>query len=436
MSREKSGRRAHAAPRALGLGTAAALAALAATGCSWSTRHRPVREGERLVLPSAVVPAPAGGGWRVSRTAGENGRMLELAHGPGGAEDRWLTIAELESVEPAPARDALVADLSGAARESLRDPAARVEELPATAPAQLGPGAVSVALRAEQSTATAGVLERRVVSVGHLHVVSPGEAGRTLYLHLSEAATSDRPGRFAEDWEALLAGTEITPADRAHVAAAARADDFPKEFQPGLARRSLTLPRAGFQWALERHRWVEPGGFTGSAGLALGLTDHLQLDTPGFLRLSLGEAEALTRPEYAIGAGLTGVEHDAERGTSWTFGASFEARRRLGRDVAVQGILLPEVQHASRTRRTHAGGGASAGVVWDVDRLGLVSLGLEAGWARPADTTQRNGAWIGGLRTPLVTVHALWVDLGLLGAVAWNDGAPGIIAGASLLLTL
>jgi hypothetical protein len=33
-------------------------------------------------------------------------------------------------------------------------------------------------------------------------------------------------------------------------------------------------------------------------------------------------------------------------------------------------------------------------------------------------------------------VHALWVDLGLLGAVAWDDGTPGFIAGASFLLTL
>jgi hypothetical protein len=415
---------------------AATALALASAACSWAPKQRAVRDGERLVLASAVVPVPAGAGWRASQTLGENGRMVELAHGPSGAEDRSLTIVELAGTEPLPSREAAVADVSAVARESVRDPAARIDEVAAAAPARLGPGAVAIAVRAEQSTATAGILERRVATVGQLHAVSPGDPARNLSFQYWEAATSDRPGRFAEDWAALLQGVELTPPDRAHVAAAARADDFPKSFELGLARRSLTLPQLGFQWSLEGHRWVKPGGVTGSAGLALGLTDHLELDAPGFLRLSFGEVDALTSPEYAVGAGLSAVEYSSTSGSSWTFGASVQARRRLGSDVAVQGILLPEARHESATGRTRAGGGASAGIVWDVDRLGLVSLGLEAGWARPADETQRNGPWIGGLRTPLVTVHALWVDLGLLGAVAWDDGTPGFIAGASFLLTL
>jgi hypothetical protein len=44
--------------------------------------------------------------------------------------------------------------------------------------------------------------------------------------------------------------------------------------------------------------------------------------------------------------------------------------------------------------------------------------------------------WIGGNATPLVTVHLPLVDIGLSGAAAWEDGRPGVLAGASFLLTL
>jgi hypothetical protein len=220
----------------------------------------------------------------------------------------------------------------------------------------------------------------------------------------------------------------------ANVAAAARARGYPKVFEPGLARRSLTLPQLGFQWTVDRERRLAHDGFTGGWGAALGLTDRLELDTPGFLRLALGEPEALRRPEVALGAGLTGYEHDAARGNVWAFGASAQARKRVSRAFAVRGLLLVEGAHESRTGRSHRGSTVSFGVVWDVHEL--VSLGLDTGYALRPWREEDDLVWVGGRGTPLVTLHLPFLDVGLSGAAAWNGERTGLLAGASLLLTL
>jgi hypothetical protein len=112
-----------------------------------------------------------------------------------------------------------------------------------------------------------------------------------------------------------------------------------------------------------------------------------------------------------------------------------QARKRIAADVAWQGGLFGEVAHESRTGRDRVGGGARAGVVWDVHRY--ATLGLEAGWQSGVwKGTSSNLAWVGGFTTPLVTFHLPLLDAGLRGAVAWDHGRPGLLAGFSLLLTL
>jgi len=153
------------------------------------------------------------------------------------------------------------------------------------------------------------------------------------------------------------------------------------------------------------------------------------------LAYSFGETEALTRPEIAVGAGLTGFEHDAIRGSAWGFGASVQARRRIAADVAWRALLFGEIAHESRTGGDRPGGGATTGVVWDVHRY--ATLGLEAGYAsRPWKDASSRVVWVGGDATPLVTVHLPLVDVGLRGAAAWDHGRPGLLAGFDLLLTL
>lgn len=103
--------------------------------------------------------------------------------------------------------------------------------------------------------------------------------------------------------------------------------------------------------------------------------------------------------------------------------------------MAWRALALAESTHESRTRRNAAGGVATTGLVWDVH--GFVSLGLEAGYeARSWDRPRRHLVWLGGSGTPLVTVHAPFLDLGLTGAMAWEDGEPGVLAGFRVQLTL
>jgi hypothetical protein len=412
--------------------------ALAGSGCSWVPRARTLREGERLELQSAVVTAPADPGWRGRRTFDAGARELDLAHrSENGAWDRFITLREADGALALPSREYVLAELSRAARARLGDPAAEIEEIPAAPPGRFGGSAIAVALRAEESDAKAGASGRRCLHSAMLVFVSPAGGDRTTAIHYAEATSGSPSSRPEEAWAALLEGVELRPATPANVeAAAARGDDFPKTFEPGLARRSLTLPQSGFQALFHGERWLAPGGAsTPSVGLAFGVTDHLELDTPGFLRYAFGEAEALTRPEVAVGGGLTGYDHDAAHGSVWGFGATAEARRRLAAEVALRVQTLVEGVHESRTGRTRPGGQVAAGVVWDVNRY--ATLGVEAGWeSRPWKDANSEVVWVGGRGTPLLTIHVPFVDLGLTGAVAWDHGRPGVLAGFGVLLTL
>jgi hypothetical protein len=270
-------------------------------------------------------------------------------------------------------------------------------------------------------------------------LVPPEGRGRLLAVEYREHGWAEEQGAGHCDraWSAVLDGIALRPADERSVASAARgAAPFPKEYQPGLAHRSLTLPQAGFQLALRRERWVAPDDFDTAAGVAVGITDRLELNAPGFVKYSFGEVEALTRPEFALAAGALGWEHDARRGSAWSFGASAQARRRLARDLAVRGSVAGWAHHESRTGRTRPGGAASTGVVWEA--LPLLAFGLEGGWSwRASDAPGRGTVWVGGRGTPLVTLQLPFVDLGLTGAVAWEGGGrPGLLAGMSLVLTL
>jgi hypothetical protein len=66
-----------------------------------------------------------------------------------------------------------------------------------------------------------------------------------------------------------------------------------------------------------------------------------------------------------------------------------------------------------------------------------VTLGLETGWsssARPEES--RKVVWVGGRGTPLVTVHLPLLDVGVIGAAAWDRGQPGVLAGFTVQLIL
>jgi hypothetical protein len=405
------------------------------SGCAWFPRWREPRPAERLQLESVVISVPPGADWRVVRGFDADRREFSLVN---SGTTRSVLVVERDGALPAGTSRAEQARLAADwAKVWSGDAAAIVSELAAAAPPRFGDSASVVMVSAEESAAKAGLLVKHVAYVAELRFTTAEPPHRAIEVQYQERGLADEltAARFEASWRELLDGLETRPASPEHVAAAARADDFPKRLEPGLAHRSLTLPQLGFQWELWRQRWLRPGGFDGSWALRFGVTDQVEVSLPGFVRYSFGEVEALTRPEFAVGVGLTGYQHDATLGSVWSFGAMAQARKRVAANVALQGQLFGELNHEARSGRDRPGGSAVAGVVWD--GLPLVSLGLEAGYgSEPLESGRTRLIWIGGSATPLLTLHLTPLDIGLRGAAAWCNGRPGVLAGFSLMLTL
>jgi hypothetical protein len=426
------------------------VATIVASGCAWDLHARPAREGEPLVLPTMGVRLPPPSkGWSVARrfdTAeyGYSARAFVVSHADAeGKEDERVVIGEVDDAFAPESGAGERATLVARASSLAGDPSAEIVDLPLAPVERLGAGARQIALRATARAGDAGEEPgRRVGWAFSLVFAPPGTSGRTVVvMYEARAGRAAPPPPVEERWRQLVAAIEPRAADAASVREAARGgSDFPKQLEAGLARRSLTLPRGAVQWSLTRERWLAPQGFDGSWGLSVGLSDRLQLSAPGYLRYAFGEAEALTRPEVAVGLGWLGFQHDAVAGSTWGFGASAQGRRRLGADVAARASLLLAWTHESRTGVDVLGGSAGGGVIWDVHRW--VSLGLEAGHARSTrDQPFLHGdtralTWLGGRQTPLVTVHVPPLDVGLDGAVAWDGREPGVLAGFTVRLTL
>jgi hypothetical protein len=427
--------------RAIEVGsTLAALALLTmavGSGCAWSQHVRPLRDEDRLVLESMVVRIPSSAGWSVSRRFEAETRLFTLSHtNAEGLEDARIELIEVDGAgSPKPNTEARAA-LATHAAALIDDPSAEVVDLPPVADPRFGPGAVELGLRAMESDAHAGLLVKRESWAFSLGFVSSTARARSCGVtYVARRDRSGEPVPAEERWRELLAGIDLRNPDPASAREAARADDFPKEMQGGLARRSLTLPRGAFQWSLSRERWLDHGGFDGTWGLSVGITDRLQLSAPGFLKYSFGEAEALTSPEYAIGVGWNHFTHDIAAGNTWGFGLTAQSRRRLAADVSVNADLLFEWLHESRTERDRGEGQASAGILWDP--LSFVSLGVEAGYRSQPFLDEGDWiAWVGGHTRPLVTLHFAPLDLGLDAAAVWDGRTLGALAGFSLRLIL
>jgi hypothetical protein len=426
---------------AIQVGSTLAALALVTTavgsGCAWDQHARPLRDEDRLVLESMVVRLPSSSGWSVSRRFDAGARQFTLKHtAADGLEDARIELIEVDGGEPPKPHAEARAALAAHAASLIGDPAAEVADLPPVADPRFGPSAVEVGLRATESDAHAGLLVKRASWDFSLALISSTTPARTCAVtYFVRRDRSADPVLAEERWRELLAGIELRNPDPARAREAARADDFPKEMQGGLARRSLTLPRGAFQWSLWRERWLDHGGFDGTWGASVGITDRLQLSAPGFLKYSFGEAEALTRPEVAIGIGWNHFTHDIVAGNTWGFGLTAQSRKRLAADVSVNADLLLEWLHASRTGRDRGEGQASAGILWDP--LSFVSLGVEAGYrTQPFFDDGDWIAWVGGETRPLVTFHLAPLDLGLNAAAVWDGRTLGALAGFSLRLTL
>ena len=428
----------HLPPGAKGLYARLREKAAIDSGCAWRQHARPLRDDDRLVLESMVVRLPSSTGWSVSRRFEAGGRLFTLKHaGADGLEDARIELVEVDGAEPPKPSTEVRAALATYAAALIGDPAAEVVDLPTVADPRFGPGTVEVGVRATESDVHAGILVKRESWVFSLAFVRPASTARTCLVTLFvRHGRSAEPVLAEERWRELVAGIELRDPDPARAREAARADDdFPKEMQGGLARRSLTPPRGALQWSLRGERWLDHGGFEGTWGLSLGITDRLQVSAPGYLKYSFGEAEALTSPEYALGIGWTRFAHDVVAGSTWGFGVTAQSRKRLAADVSASADLLLEWLHESRTVRDRGEGQASAGILWDP--LSFVSLGVEAG-CRTAPFLDEGDwiAWVGGHTRPLVTLHLAPLDLGLDAAAVWNGRTLGVLAGFSLRLTL
>lgn len=432
---------------------AVAVAAAAISGCSWGPRYRDALPGETFELESFTVtlppgkesphgsggvldrvPAGEGQAWRATRYRDAGWRRLELWHSTNGAIDEVVVLSEADGIPPS-TPDELRARARKGVAALLDDASARLTELAPPADPRFGASARQVLAIAEESDAKAGLLVKRVASAEMIEFAPPALAGR-----FCEIASIQTPRRGAtaaeleERWRTLLAGVALRPVDREAVVRAA-GGDFYKLMERGLARRSLTLPPASLQWRWARERWIAPSGADGSWRLAVGLTERLELGAPAFLRYAFGDPAALIGPEVAIGAGWSSWEHDAEHGSTWGGRLSLAARRRFGANAAARGEVAVDGKHESRTDRNRLGAVGAVGVVWDAHPL--VSLGFEAGyaWQEDEDAAVDRVAWIGGQRTPVVTVHVPPVDLGLTGGLGWDGEDLGALVGFQLVVT-
>lgn len=422
------------------------LVSLTASGCAWFPRHRPARPDERLQLQTAVVGVPAGGGWKVSREFDAEDRSVEAVE---GLWSRVLRVREQEGLKvPAPEALATVATSYGAQLGARYIPGLEraVTPLPVEATDRFGPVAPQAAVRLSVPGAPPGT---PVLRAATLAFVAPEAKGLTTIFYAERgAADAEAEARFQQTWRAVVASTEARAATDRNLASAARVE-FPKHMESGLVRRSVTLPRGGFQLGLSREWWChgkacerwDVAARPWAGDLRIGLTDHVELDTPGHLVFSFGDPTALTGPELAIGAGLTGYDHDAVRGSTWGYGLTLRARQRIGNEVALRVSALVEATHATRGPRSdldRPGVEGAAGLVWDLGKY--VTLGLEAGYSRSPweGVGDRNAdlVWVGGRNTPLVTAHLFVLDVGLTGAFTREHGEDHALAGVSFALTL
>lgn len=401
-------------------------------GCSWGLHARAPRPGEELHLESILVTPPAGEGWRAARAPDRDRPRFVLEHaGPGGAVDRAIEIVETAGTARPASPDAALHRLTIAMLSDIVGPR---EEFPIAVPERLGSVEVASRVRVTGNPVPDHAGERRVVETVEVVFTPATATDRTITLTAAASGTTGDLPRLDETIGQLLDGVQLRPVDAASRRDAARDHGFPKQFEPGLSGRSLTLPRGGLQWEVFRERWTSRKDFTGTWGLAYGLTDHLELSTPGFVRYAFGEADARTRPELAVGAGFAGLERDAARGTVWGCGLSLEARQRLSRSATVHAALFGERLQESRTRRRRLGGAGVAGVVYDPRPM--LSVNLEAGYSSRWWSSESHGlVWIGGRSTPLLTLHLPLLDVGLVTAAAWDEGKPGLLAGFSTLVT-
>lgn len=423
------------------VGALVAIAVLG-SGCSWVPKSRPARPREMLELESFTVTLPDGPGWRVGRGRDADWRRLEaIRFDDGGRSEQQVLALERLLEGPVPRRDEEAADIRAEALRLVGDPKAVVTELPAAPDPRFGPSAILTFARAEESDASAGLLLKRVSYAAVLQFVPPQAPDRLCHVRWEQAA---RRGAALDDaeqrWGALVADIALRPVDVEAVRSAAR-PDFPKSFEPGLARRSLTLPEHGFQFAWGRDRWIAPGGWAGGGTLSYGITDRVEVSLPGFFRYAFGEPEAILRPEVVLAGGWSRYEHDAARGNVWGGAVGAAARKRLGANVTAIAGGTFEATHAPKTGENALYGGGAAGVRWEPAAPRLlaqwVSLGLEVGYAsRDVGLPSRRLAWVGGRTTPLVTVHLPLVDLGLTGGMGWDGDRIGALAGFALALTL
>lgn len=423
------------------------LVCLTASGCAWIPRHRKAGPDERLQLQTAVVGVPAGGGWKVSREFEPEDRSVQAVE---GLWSRVLRVREQEGLKvPAPEALATMAASHGAQIGARYIPGLEraVTPLPVDPTDRFGAVAPQAAVRLAVPGAPPGT---PVLRAATLAFMAPEARGLTTVFYAERgAADAEAEARFQQTWRAVVASTEARAANDRNLASAARVE-FPKYMEAGFVRRSVTLPRGGLQLGLSREwwcggkaceRWGDRAGPT-QGDLRIGLTDHLELDSPGHLVYAFGDPTAITGPELAIGAGLTGYDHDAVRGSTWGYGLTLRGRQRIGNDLALRVSGLAEATHATRAPRRdrdRPGVMGTAGLVWDVGRY--LSLGLEAGyshrpWEGLGGARDTDLVWVGGRSTPLVTAHLFVLDVGLTGALTWQRGVQDAVAGVSFALTL
>lgn len=196
-------------------------------------------------------------------------------------------------------------------------------------------------------------------------------------------------------------------------------------------RRPLTLPAGTWEWTWFRFREWPAGRWDGGWALARGITHRVEIGAPLYVRWSLGDREARSRPEIAIGAGVESLGYGEVQGLVLGAGVDVEVRGRPFDRIGWRARVGGGYEGEGRTDARSTYGFGRAGVEWNP--RDWVTLGVGAGYITTVDQAgrRREQVILGGQNTPLVSAFGLHLVGGIV--VEGRDVSASVGAGFGLL---
>lgn len=200
-----------------------------------------------------------------------------------------------------------------------------------------------------------------------------------------------------------------------------------------LACRPLTEGRHDLTFRLNRYLSQPGGDWDGRWGLSFGITERVELATPGFVSLSLGDRAARDGFEWAVGGGVTALGFSTVDGWTIGLGGRLAMRRQLSDLWGWRAGLFAERRSISDTGTLELRAEGATGLAWSP--RSWLSFGMSVGYETTLedDGSREEQVFLGGRNLPLVSLFGMFE---ILGGLVLRDGALGGFLGGGLKLTL